>query len=61
VSAPLPAGARNYTVAPGDTLFSISRKAYGNATRWQDIQRANADKLGGGTAVREGMVLVIPR
>jgi LysM repeat protein len=61
VSAPLPAGARNYTVVPGDTLFSISRKAYGNATRWQDIQRANADKLGGGTAVREGMVLVIPR
>jgi nucleoid-associated protein YgaU len=45
----------------GDTLFGISRKAYGTPTRWQDIQRANADKLGSSTQVRPGMVLVIPQ
>jgi LysM repeat protein len=60
-TAPLPAGARTYTTVAGDTLFGISRKAYGTPNRWQDIQRANADKLGGGTQVRPGMVLVIPQ
>lgn len=60
-SAPLPAGSRTYTTVGGDTLFSIARKVYGNANRWQDIQRANADKFGSGTQVRPGMVLVIPQ
>lgn len=60
-AAPLPAGSRSYTAVSGDTLFSISRKVYGNPGRWQDIQRANADKLGAGTQVRPGMVLVIPQ
>jgi tetratricopeptide (TPR) repeat protein len=60
-TAPLPAGARSYTTVAGDTLFGISRKAYGTPTRWQDIQRANADKLGSSTQVRPGMVLVIPQ
>lgn len=58
---PLPAGARTYTTVGGDTLFAISRKAYGTPNRWQDIQRANTDKLGNGTQVRPGMVLVIPQ
>lgn len=58
---PLPAGARSYTTVAGDTLFGISRKAYGTPARWQDIQRANADKLGSSTQVRPGMVLVIPQ
>lgn len=60
-SPPLPEGARTYTTVAGDTLFGISRKAYGSPNRWQDIQRANVDKLGGGTQVRPGMILVIPR
>lgn len=60
-TAPLPAGARNYTTVAGDTLFGISRKVYGSPNRWQDIQRANADKLGSSTQVRPGMVLVIPK
>lgn len=58
---PLPAGARTYTAVAGDTLFAISRKAYGTPNRWQDIQRANPDKLGNGTQVRPGAVLVIPQ
>lgn len=60
-SPPLPAGARSYTAVAGDTLFGISRKAYGTPNRWQDIQRANATQLGGGTQIRPGMVLVLPQ
>ncbi len=58
---PLPPGARQHTVVSGDTLASLSRRYYGTANRWQDIQRANAAVLNGGTALRLGMVLVIPQ
>ena len=58
---PLPPGARQHTVVSGDTLASLSRRYYGNANRWQDIQRANAALLNGGTSLRLGMVLVIPQ
>jgi len=58
---PLPPGARQHTVVSGDTLASLSRRYYGNANRWQDIQRANTALLGGGTSLRLGMVLVIPQ
>lgn len=57
----LPPGARSYTAVAGDTLFGISRKVYGTPSRWEDIQRANPDKLGSGNQVRPGMVLVIPQ
>ncbi len=58
---PLPPGARQHTVVSGDTLASLSRRYYGTANRWQDIQRANAAVLNGGTSLRLGMVLVIPQ
>ena len=58
---PLPPGARQHTVVSGDTLASLSRRYYGNANRWQEIQRANAAVLNGGTSLRLGMVLVIPQ
>jgi nucleoid-associated protein YgaU len=58
---PLPPGARQHTVVSGDTLASLSRRYYGTANRWQDIQRANAALLNGGTSLKLGMVLVIPQ
>lgn len=58
---PLPPGARQHTVVSGDTLASLSRRYYGTANRWQDIQRANAAVLNGGTSLRLGVVLVIPQ
>jgi LysM repeat protein len=58
---PLPPGARQHTVVSGDTLASLSRRYYGTANRWQEIQRANAAVLNGGTSLRLGMVLVIPQ
>ncbi|MFO0931512.1 MAG: LysM peptidoglycan-binding domain-containing protein [Planctomycetota bacterium] len=35
-----------YTTRKGDTLASISRRAYGKTERWQDIWLANYDALG---------------
>ncbi len=59
--ANVPAGARSYTVVAGDNLYSISRKMYGNVNRAMDIQKANSAVLGGGTALKVGMTLVIPK
>lgn len=57
----VPAGARQHTVQSGDTLASLARKYYGSPARWTEIQRANTGVLGGGTALKIGVVLVIPQ
>lgn len=36
-----PAGPRTYTVQPGDSLWAIALRHYGNATRWREIYNAN--------------------
>ena len=58
---PIPPGARTYTVEPGDTLSSISRKFFKTPSRWQDIQDANFKALGGTVKLKVGMTLIIPR
>ena len=60
VQKPLVAGVRTYTVEPGDTLASISRKFYKGAGRWKDIQDANFNTLEGTARLKPGMVLMIP-
>jgi len=35
-----PAG-RTYTIAKGDTLWSIAKRQYGDGQRWKDIAEAN--------------------
>jgi nucleoid-associated protein YgaU len=59
-TAPPPAGPRTYTVAVGDTLSSISSKMYGSPRHWQDIYKANRDKLSSPKALIPGQVLKIP-
>jgi nucleoid-associated protein YgaU len=49
-----------YTVQPKDNLGKIALKAYGDASKWQRIQDANADVLKGGVALKVGMKLKIP-
>ena len=39
-------GGRTYTVASGDTLFSIARYELGKASRWAEIYDMNRDVLG---------------
>ncbi|MGI8890049.1 MAG: LysM peptidoglycan-binding domain-containing protein [Chthoniobacterales bacterium] len=51
---------RRYTVQPGDTLASISRKFYKNSGRWQRILDANADLLTKPADLKPGQSLYIP-
>lgn len=49
-----------YTVQPGDSLWKIAAKVYGNGRRWNRIYEANTDKLSDASKIRVGRVLVIP-
>ncbi|CAN5387716.1 hypothetical protein BH20VER3_BH20VER3_13820 [soil metagenome] len=51
---------RHYTVQPGDTLASISRKFYKSSARWQRILDANADILSKPSDLKPGQTLLIP-
>jgi tetratricopeptide (TPR) repeat protein len=51
---------RSYTVQPGDTLASISRKFYKSSVRWQGIIDANYDILSKPSDLKPGQMLVIP-
>ena len=58
---PLKPGVRTYTVQPGDTFASISRKFYkNNAARWKEIQSANFGSVEGTAKLKPGMVLMVP-
>lgn len=75
-AAPAPAPAApepsRHTVAPGDTLWGIALRAYGNASRWHEIYAANQGVIeerarqagrqnsSGGHWIYPGTVLVIP-
>ncbi len=50
-----------YTVQPGDTLSSVSRKVYGTPNRWREIFKANRDRLSTPESLRQGQILRIPR
>ena len=52
--------ASTYTVVKGDTLSSIAKKLYGNASKWRVIYNANLDLIKNPNIVRVGWVLVIP-
>lgn len=49
-----------YTVQPGDSLWKIAAKVYGNGRRWNKIYEANSDKISDASKIRVGQVLVIP-
>ena len=51
---------RSYTVQPGDTLASISRKFYKSSVSWQRILDANSDLLTKPSDLKPGQMLVIP-
>lgn len=53
-------GIRTYTVAPGDTLGSISSRFYKTPERWRDIQDVNFNLTSGTAKLQPGMVLMIP-
>jgi len=50
----------SYVVERGDSLWKISRKAYGSGEHWAEIQAANALVLKKGTTLYRGQKLHIP-
>ena len=59
-SAKAKSKARSYTVQPGDTLASISRKFYKTSSRWGKILDANTDSLSKPSDLKPGQKLTIP-
>lgn len=56
----MPPGAKRYQVARGDTLGKIAIKFYNNKAYAGHIKDANYNQLGGGDALKVGMILIIP-
>ena len=54
------AGARIYVVQPGDCLWTIARKAYGNGQKWEKIFEANRDEIRDPAMIQIGQVLTLP-
>jgi nucleoid-associated protein YgaU len=60
-NSPTPVNAsRSYTVRPGDTLASISRKFYRTPARWKKILDANQKSIDNPRKLKVGQSLVIP-
>ena len=57
---PAAAPAGTYTVAPGDCLWTIARKAYGNGQKWEKIFEANRDEIRDPAMIQIGQVLTLP-
>ncbi len=50
-----------YTVQPGDSLWEISRKVYGDGRFWRRIYQNNKDKIRNVERIYRGQVFVIPK
>ncbi|MGW4768959.1 LysM peptidoglycan-binding domain-containing protein [Nocardia sp. NPDC004278] len=55
---PPPPAAQTYTVAPGDTLWAIAERFYGDGNRYQEI--ADASGIDNPDLINPGQVLTIP-
>lgn len=55
---PPPPAAQTYTVEPGDTLWVIAERFYGDGNRYQEI--ADASGIDNPDAINPGQVLTIP-
>ncbi|WP_309230485.1 LysM peptidoglycan-binding domain-containing protein [Nocardia sp. SYP-A9097] len=55
---PPPPAAQTYTVEPGDTLWAIAERFYGDGNRYQEI--ANASGIANPDAIDVGQVVTIP-
>ncbi len=60
VAAARPAGPKDHVVASGDTLYKIAKRYYGDSTKWERIQSANAGKIKNGKDLTLGTTLTIP-
>lgn len=55
-----PARARTHEVKPGESLFRIAERYYGNGHLWRSLAQRNAGAVGADGGVGVGVVLTIP-
>lgn len=53
-------GPRVHVVGPNDTLYKLSKRYYGDASKWEKIRDANKGTLKNGKDLSLGMKIVIP-
>jgi nucleoid-associated protein YgaU len=58
VPSPPPPAVQTYTVEPGDTLWAIAERFYGDGNRYQEI--ANASGIDNPDLINPGQLLTIP-
>jgi LysM repeat protein len=51
---------RTYVVQPGDSLFRVSEKFYGDSTHWKKIRDANRTRIDPDGRIRAGQIIVVP-
>lgn len=55
-----PADNKTYTVKEGDSLYRIAQKLLGDGDRYDEIYKANKDKLSSASDIQVGMKLKLP-
>lgn len=51
---------KTYVVQPGDTLFRVAEKFYGDATHWKRIRDANRTRIDPDGRIRAGQIIIVP-
>lgn len=51
---------KTYVVQPGDTLFRVAEKFYGDATQWKRIRDANRTRIDPDGRIRAGQIISVP-
>ena len=51
---------RTYVVQPGDSLFRVAEKYYGDSTQWKKIRDANRTRIDPDGRIRAGQIIVVP-
>jgi hypothetical protein len=60
VVKPAAPAARSHTVQPGDTLYGISQRYWGNGNYWPALYQANRSKISDPNLIYAGQVVTIP-
>lgn len=53
-------GTQTYVVQPGDSLFRIAEKIYGDSAQWKKLRDANRTRIDPDGRVRAGQILLVP-